>query len=81
MWLLGCSHTEGPGVCLGPDVDSQVHWAQDQPLITAAAVTVGPDIHLRLRATREAQNHLYFMDQGIQKSAHHNQGSTSLGDP
>lgn len=81
MWPLGCSHTEGPGVCLGPDVDSQVHWARDQLLIAAATVTVGPDVHLRLRATREAQHHLCFMEQGIQKSVHHDQGSMLLGDP
>ena len=66
---------------LGPDVDSPVHWARDQPLIAATTVTVGPDLHLRLRATREAQHHLCFMEQGIQKSAHHDQGFTSLGGP
>ena len=65
----------------GPDVDSQVHWAQDQPSIVAAIAAVGPHVHLRLSATCEAQHDLCFMEQGIQKSAHHDQGSTSLGDP
>ena len=48
VWPLGCSCTKGPRVCQGPDVDSQVHWARDQPPIAAAIATVGPHVHLRL---------------------------------
>ena len=57
--------------------------AGSETSLSAAAkiVDVCPHIHLGLCAACVARHQLCFMVEGIQKSGHHNQGSTSSGTP